>query len=366
MIRARLADPKDPADNEKILRFYESTALSGSQIVLRSVRGPDFFRFLRDQADQFSVFIGENDANEIVGVGTICRRPGYLRGEMRDVAYLGDLRIGFSRELIRFWRNWYANFLLETGLPTITAVIDQNTLAQRALVDQTSAPFRYELLSRYRMINILRALPWARGGAGMRVEPVVESERARLIEFLDADSRGRAFGYAFVGGEFARRLARWHGFSLERFLVAKSAAGEWLAVTALWNPEQSKSNILEKIPPWFQLYRPFISVPATGEKLRALYLTHLSFAPYLAENLRSDAVAALISHAFRTRSNRDHHLISLCDFAKWDLNSRLSLARGWVTQTIPMALYSVRHTSHAPLGLSANECAAPGFEIALV
>ena len=62
--------------------------------------------------------------------------------------------------------------------------------------------------------------------------------------------------------------------------------------------------------------------------------------------------------------NRDWHMVSFCDFPSLGLGD--SLKRRFLTQEVPMKLFTVRHPAAKALELDSRSREEPGFEIALV
>jgi hypothetical protein len=361
----RLAGPED---GPRILELYDRTALSGRSLRLRSVRSPDFFRLLRYQGERHTVLVDEDESGALRGVAAFTHRPGYVGGTRREVTYLGDFRMAFDRRALRVWRDLYGAWLKASGDPTITCVIDENTAAQNSLVRQKKASFRYELLAPYRMVNVLGRAPWgfARRAprlGDLRARRAKLSDLPRLREFLDRQARGRAFGYCFAGGELERRLSVWDGLSIESFFLLERQ-GEVLGCFALWSPAGAKSNVIEKLPWHFGLYRPFVRFPRQGEALRAMYLTHLEIDRELPASDRAKLFALLFESMAEEAWDPSWHLVSFCDFPS------ASLAQGlkghWLLQSVPMKLFTVRHADVPALVLDSRSMEEPGFEIALV
>jgi len=359
----RLAGPKD---NEKILRFYDQTPLVGEQIRLRSSRQPDFFKFLKYQSDKCAVLLHQSFEGEVDGVGTVLFRDGYIAGRKTEVAYLADFRIAGYRGVIRSWRSFYSDLIKHLNLPALTAVIDENVRAQRAFVSQKRADFAYDLLTSYQMINVLRKWPWtgfSKAPAEVNVRWALGSDRSRIESFLDVQNRAKPFGYCFVDGELRRRLQVWEGFLVEDFVLGENRQGEIVACFAPWSPGSAKVNVVEKIPFYFQFYRPLINVPRMGTSLDTLYLTHLEVDQKLPRDSRQKIFRALFDFFYSSEIRRQKmwHMISFCDYPATSFKEGL---KGYLVNAIPMKLFNVRHREHARLDI--KDKAEVGFEIALV
>jgi hypothetical protein len=327
------------------------------------VRSPDFFRLLEYQSDRCTVLVDEGADGAIRGVATLTHRQAYVGGRAVEAAYLGDFRISFNREAMRIWRSFYPALLEACAAPTITCVIDQNTRAQNALIRQDKAGFRYEELTPYTMVNVLGRAPWRlarRGHDGRKARP---EDLPAIEAFLDRQERTRAFGFCYGEGELKRRLETWDAFDASNFFLLERE-GKIRACFALWSPSQAKVNVIERIPWYYQLYRPLAPVPRSGEVLRVMYLTHVGIDRELPAAERRECFGALFDHMAIHAWDPAWHMVSFCDFPSSDFQNAL---RGrYLLQTIPMKLFTVRPSNSQPLDLEQESRAEPGFEMALV
>jgi hypothetical protein len=336
--------------------------------VLRIDRGPDFFALLRCQGEDSFVFIYEDAKGEIRGVASIVLRDGYIHGEIRRVGYLADLRTQFAREPLRIWRKLFAELLKEpvrefAGCTHwVTAVIDENRAADRALIKTKKGEHRYDPLTPYWMVNVFAKVLPVKSPDGIRVRSADIPDERRIREFLESENRAQAFGFDFKN-EFTRRFKTWGGLRIQDFWLAEDRTGKILACTAAWSPSHSKRNVVDRLPFSLRALRPFLPVPARGEAVRSVYMTHLILSSSLSTSEKKQAFLALFSDFYRANRRSDLHMVSFCDFAALKLHSVLG---SYLKQAIPMSLYVVRPRSSAPEQWSPDELITPGFEIALV
>ena len=359
-----------PSDNEALLRFFGNAPIVGSSLELRIDRSPDFFALLRYQGEDSFVFVYEAPTGDIRGVASLALRDGYVHGQLRRVGYLADLRMQFAREPLRIWRRLFADLLKEPITEFgncdhwVTAVIDENHSADRALVKAKRGDHRYDLLTPYWMVNVF-AKPWptilAKDALGTRVRHATIEDEDRLRSFLDRESRTQAFGFRF-GEELPRRLRTWKGLRIEDFWIAEDHAEEIQVCTAVWSPSAAKRNVIDRLPLSLRVLRPFLPVPHQGEAVRSLYLTHLTFRHELSV-LEKESVSGAFLKLYAEKRSPDLHMISFCDFPALKLHACL---RDYLKQTIPMSLYVVRSRSSQPEKWSPEELLSPGFEIGLV
>jgi hypothetical protein len=351
-----------PEDNAALLRFFSESAIEGDHLRLRFDRSPDFFGLLKLQGDQSTVFVFESSANEIIGAATVTLRDGYIHGKLKRVGYLGDLRSKFDRRPLRIWREMFRRILQGevsewSGCDHwITAVIDENRRAKLALVQSKRGGHRYDLLTPYRMVNVLAKKPWRRISRDptVTVSRATKADRNAVHTFYQAVCRTQAFGYS--------RFPELPGLSIEDFWLAKK--GQTLVgITSLWSPHTVKRILVDHSPWTLKLLSPWIRAPKAGEPLKVVYLSFLTIDPVLSASERSHVFGALFDHAFQESRKLRPHSVAFCDFARNHFESALG---SYLCQSVPMSLYSVRAETSAPESWSEEELLFPGFEIALV
>ena len=386
---ARLATP---ADNARILAFFERAPMHASAFAVQYRRRPDFFRLLRYQSDRAFVIVSEDQRGAVRSVATISLRPGWVDGQPTTVGYLGDLRISFDRILSRAWRRLFADIV--TRAPEIeeladcthwfTAVIDENHAAVAALAGGAGATAHRRRPSQpvlvpigpFTMRNLIMRLPIvgrSRSTSAWRVGEAGPPDLPALTAFFEDENRRMPLGFR---DEVSRRLSRWDGLSIADFVYAADARGV-LACVAPWSPCAAKQTVVSRVPAalrWLGrgarlLPSPPVRVPEPGEPLRMLYLTHLTFAARLAPEARPAVFRSMLDRLFDRWSGADWHAVALCDFQAWNLGSAL---RGFVQQTVPITVYEVVPPGRAReagalrrAGQSAFDT-APAFEMAMV
>jgi hypothetical protein len=374
---ARLASP---ADNARILTFFEETPMRTSAFDVRYCRRPDFFRLIRYQADRAHVIVLENERGGIDGLGTVAVRPGWVGGRSTTVGYLGDLRIRFDRQVLPRWRRLFGDLVMRA--PEIdeladcthwfTAVMDDNRLARTALGPKRPGMPLLVPLAPFVMRNLILRLPLTRSRRASRccdVHRAVEADRGRVAEFFERENRSLPLGFR---GELERRLARWEGLSISDFIYATDAKGRIVACVAPWSPSAAKQTLVPYLPAHVRALgrvaavwpTPAVRLPQAGQPLRILYLTHLTFASRLNGTDRALVFRAMLDRVFDDRLAAEWHCVALCDFRAWELGRAL---RGFVQETVPITVYEVVAPGRSGAGEGALYAGGPpAFEMAMV
>ena len=367
------------ADNARILEFFERRPMRTSAFDVEYRRRPDFFRLLGYQGDRAHVIVTEDGRGGINGVGTLSLRPGWVRGEPTTVGYLGDLRIGFDREILPRWRRVFGELLARAGeideladcTHWLTVVLDENRLARTALGPRRPGMPSLVPLAPFTMRNVLLRLPWARPRRTARrwsVRQATAADLGGLTEFFERENRRLPLGFR---GELERRLAHWEGLSIDDFVYAADREGI-VACVAPWSPSAAKQTVVSRVPRLFRLVRgatrvmrrPPVRVPAAGEALRIAYLTHLTFASRVPPPERAAVFRGMLDVLFERWRGADWHCMSVCDFTAWELGRALG---GFVQEKVPITVYEVipsGRTHRAGASLGSGD--PPAFEMAVV
>ncbi len=377
-------------DNARILAFFEQAPLRTSDFDLQYRRQPDFFRLLRFQSDRAFTILDVDGQGKVRGIGTLSLRPGWVDGRPTTIGYLGDLRIDSGKVRSRVWRALFSSLVIrareieeiEDCTHWYTALLDGNHAALAALRPREGQP---ELIpiGPFTMRNLVMRLPWAglfRSSPRWKTRMAGPSDAQALTDFFEAENRDSHFGFR---GEMARRLSNWEGLSIGDFVCASDAGG-LAACMAPWSPDSAKQTLVSRIPTMLRLIgmgaklfpKPPLRMPASGDRLRSPYLTHLTFAARLSPRERVEVFRAMLDFLFDRWRDADWHCVSFCDFQAWNLGSGL---KGFVQQTVPITVYTIvppnpgldgsKLSHHSVSGNFSDEACLPkppAFEMAMV
>lgn len=160
LIHARLARPSDELEIRKLFDRYP-IQMPGFNLIYD--RSPDFFSLLRARGSaSVALTGGMKGSSDLMGLGSLSVREGYLNGRRTRVAYLGDLRVIPHRKTFRLWRSMYSHLIegVASELEVesfLTAILGDNQVALRSLVERRNSEFRYESIGQLRMINLFSA-----------------------------------------------------------------------------------------------------------------------------------------------------------------------------------------------------------------
>ncbi|HEY8210140.1 MAG TPA: GNAT family N-acetyltransferase [Myxococcaceae bacterium] len=361
-----------PADNAALLSLFGRVPMEG-QLVLSTQRAPDFFALYRLQRGAAECWVADGEGGELIGMGTILVRDGWLAGQPARVGYLGDLRARFSamrqRGLARFYGRILQAARERHGCDAfLTAVLASNSAALQALVRRSEKrpdqpwyhPFRRFALKSIQLTGGRRP-PRGTPFAARRAEP---ADVPALAAFLASDHQRRPFGYRFDQGELEHRLRAWPGFSLESTWLAVGPGGDLAGCTTAWDPVAVKRYQVEQYRGGLRWQKAaynaaaralgWAPLPSPGSPFRTLYLCNTSIA---GDDPR--ALAALLEAVYRDARPRGYQLLSA---PLYDGDPLAPAFRGFFTRSVEFQLYVVTAAGAPRTGWPTGR---PGFEPAL-
>jgi hypothetical protein len=359
-------------DSAALCRLFSSVPMRG-EVQLITRREPNFFALYDLQGGHYETHVYEKLGN-LVAMGSVLVRPGFLNGAPAQVGYLGDLRSSFAatreRALPRLYGEVLRRAATEFGCQQfLTAVMASNFAARNALARRNprrTDPPVYTPLREYRAVNVSllgrRRTFLARGRIEVRAAQL--GDVPQLQDFLSRDHTNRAFGWRFDLGELQHRLHNWPGFTLSHTYLAHDANGELLGCTTAWDPAPVKRYEVQAYHGsmrWARLaaraweaLSGISALPPPGEAFRSVYLCNTSVA-----NHDPVVFRALLDRIYLDHRSLGYHFIMLYMERDDPLTSAL---RGFLVRSLDFVLYGVATADAAPLVVQPGPT---GFEMAL-
>lgn len=348
------------ADNEDILRFFDSFPMKGTKVQVRFERRPDFFAFLKQHSPVYYVFL-LRVKGKVEGIGSLVLKEGYINGSRTGIGYLGDLRVRAGMKNSAFWRRFYSGLIknfshideFKETTHLQTAIMGDNVEAKKSLADSDRYGFHYHLLSEYRMVNII-----ARKGAvkshGLRIRRATPADKHLMQAYYQEQESKKQFGHAEL---YKHSLLTWKNFSEKSFIIAFDSQGI-VGMAGTWYPGDTKKMMVDNLPLSVRLARPFsrlfgIRLPKNQGELKSLFLTHL--------NVKDVSVLTDILNFIFKEGLQGCHVVSFSDFEQQNFEREL---KGFLVQSEPMSLYQVTNENDEHKLPELNH--APGLEMALI
>ena len=278
-----VATREDDADIRRLLR---ENALGG-WVRLALEREPDAFAadFGLSRSHAFIV-ARERATGEAIGICEQSVRDAFIDGEIRQLPYLGSLRVAPSyRRRIRVLRGGFAAVRALLGnraaLPyALTAITADNHAAQRVLCAGLPGLPRYRpagMLSTFALRTAITAVP-------SEVEPATSADLPAIAVLLQRAYRRFQFAPVWRAADIARLLATG-GLRIDDFLVVRRGPG-LRGCLAVWDQSIARQTVVRDYVPWLGRLRPLINLaaplaslprlPAPGSTLAQVYLSHVA------------------------------------------------------------------------------------------
>jgi hypothetical protein len=296
IIDARLARPSDELEIRKLFDRYPMR-MPGFDLIYD--RSPDFFSLLRARGSASVALTGGlKGSSELMGLGALSVRDGFINGRRTRVAYLGDLRVIPHRKTFRLWRSMYSHLIEEVARELkvesfLTAILGDNLMALKSLVERRNSGFRYESIGQLQMINIFGAfapVSFARSVGGLQSPSSYRGERVSEDEFS-----------AFYEKEAANLR---HGLvqapNSGRPILVRDGTGKVLLGARLLTPDREKRMRVENTGMKMRLLLKAVGL-SKGSSLSTGYLSYVTFAHGSSPVERRLGLAELVSTCYREK-----------------------------------------------------------------
>jgi hypothetical protein len=273
-------------DEPDIRRLLRENALDG-WVRLSLEREPDAFAadFGLGRSHAFIV-ARERTTGEAVGICEQSVRDAFIEGEIRQLPYLGSLRVAPGyRHRIRVLRGGFAAVRALLGrraaLPfALTAITANNHAAQRVLCAGLPG------LPRYRPAGMLAtfALRTAITANPPEVKRATPADLPAIAVLLQRAYRRFQFAPVWRAADLAR-LTAVGGLRIDDFLIVRRGPG-LRGCLAVWDQSVARQTVVRDYAPWLGRLRPLINLaaplaslpqlPAPGSTLAQAYLSHVA------------------------------------------------------------------------------------------
>ncbi|MCP4133841.1 MAG: hypothetical protein GY754_22925 [bacterium] len=374
-------------DNQKILDFYHSFSMDGGVFKIAFRKGADFFKFLKYESPDNFVFLLENDDKDIEGMGSMIIRPCYLNGKVDKVAYVSDLRVlSKNKRKNQFrWRDFPLE-ICQKGKDVdefngcryyLGAIVDANEKA-KDVFDSLDAPFGASDISTYSQVNLLGRRPLKFFGKKSPVSDLdititraEEKDIPELKNFLDKQSRKKAFGFVYEGenGELDRRLKDWDDFSISSFYLTRNSSGKLISCFAPWDPTKGRRIVVDRFPGYLAFLGKILkglgkSVPNPGDELKTLYMTTMEFDYELTRLQKKHILNEYIDVVYQSKRMKNYHVLAFCDYKKDSIGE--GLEKNYFIQSTRTILYQVHdRDTNDPVIKEKNLQVPAGHELCL-
>jgi hypothetical protein len=273
-------------DDADIRRLLRECATEG-WIRLSLEREPDAFAAAAVMGPHHHYIVARTErSGQAIGLCEWSARETFIDGEVRLLPYLGALRIAASdRHRIRILRQ---GFDAVRRLPrprgatpyALTMIGAENRAALRLLGRNLRGMPTYRRVEPFATF----ALRPAHARRSIDVERAGANDLAAIAVCLERTYRQFQYAPVWHASDLTDPR-RCPGLRPEDFLIVRSGPGI-AACVALWDQSAFKQTIVRGYPGWLGQLRPAVNVaapflrmpclPAVGQRLRQIYLSHLA------------------------------------------------------------------------------------------
>jgi hypothetical protein len=371
-----------PEDDARIKDFLKTVLMKMPGLWLRYEICAEVTRFLSYQGSEAFIFLMEDDASQLGGYAVLSKRFYYLNGQVKQVAYLSDLRVGSDLpEVVRQqWRDLFAYAFqhidqideIKDCEFSYCAIFDSNKKAiERLAENRFGMVFKPSI--HYQAVNIVGKGPhtflFKSKPHRYRVSFARQSDKENIMKFLSEQNQKKFLGEFFTEdgrsemGEWQRRELSWHDLAISAFLLVKNHGGEIVGLCCPWSPEKGRKIVLERVPLAYRSLRPFLKLwdrkpLVVGQPLRMLYLTHLEVDDDLNLIEKREVFSALLNFVFDNKIHRPYHFVTFCHFYDAWIDEVL---RDYLLIRTPGTIYQIYHQDHTGRDSSVRPIERRGF-----
>ncbi|MBI3959430.1 MAG: hypothetical protein HY328_11545 [Chloroflexi bacterium] len=234
-----------PTDDPAIRRLLRENPVPG-QMTLSYEREPDYFLGSPVMGPFSQTLVARHEESEaVVGLATRSVRPLFVNGQVEDVGYIGQLRVGAAHR-----GRWLvpAGFRLFHQLHQdgaargyITTIIEGNAEAEGLLVEKVRRHYpAYRRMERIFTLALILRHP-QRVRSRVEIRTAAEVDLSDVVAFLHREGRRKQFFPVYSAEDLTGPATR--GLRLEKMAVALRG-GKVVGVLALWDQSAYKQTVV--------------------------------------------------------------------------------------------------------------------------
>src|SRR3989338_9258 len=257
--RMELADREDDADLRRILR--ENTM--GGSISLTLRKEPSFFDDLSVEGNFNQIVVArEVESKRVVGFGVRSIKPVFVNGEMREIGYLGCLRLDKQFRGTTLVPRGYKLFseLHKDGRTPfyLTTIVDDNQYAKQILTSNRMGMPSYNDFGVYYTFAI--PIPRKRSLDNKRnIVQANENHVEEIIKFINREGRKKQFYPTYTERDLTNPNGLLRGLKIEDILLHFNGS-DVDGIMASWNQTPFRQTVVEGYSGVTKYARLFINI----------------------------------------------------------------------------------------------------------
>lgn len=306
----------EAADNAALLALSAEVPVNTPAFAYTLERSPDYFAFARVQALRSEIWVA-GEPGTVSGFLSVSFDRVWLEGQIRDMAYTGDLRVAQAARGLGL-----GDRLMQAGLaatrqnqthPVFTCVMKDNpvglkmnaNLARDGITEMKQVG--EIVLAMLLPLSQLKRSPLHQGSSvgGFEIQPAQEKDFAEMFALWQAVKAKQHLARAWSQSQWQEWIESTPGLALSDYLLARNRHGELCGFFALWNQEAVRRVRLLRVHPflwgarglervWGRLLKrpkaPFL--PGAGDVLPVCQILNLCIAGHAPKAFRALLQAA--------------------------------------------------------------------------
>jgi hypothetical protein len=324
----------DRRHNRAMLDILRQSPIEAGGLAICFDRQPDIFAMCDLKYDP-AVWSGFFEGDTLAGIVVAGYHQAYVNGSVTPVMHITDCYIrpeSRGRGYLKKALVYFSNDGADRAKLGYAVILKGNRAAEALLGDRLAAApggLRSRIIGELEARSLLLAFP-------RRIRPHLPVRRARLddiddiVSLLRAEHMPRLFGLVTDRDDFATRMIRRPGLSIDDYFVVEKA-GKLAGVCAAWDTCAFKQNRVMRYGFGLTLVRAVSlvaaklcgvpSLPAPGDVFRDVFLTD-----WAARDRSVEVMHALIEHLYHEYRRRKYHTLI---FGSCSQDPMLDAAKGF-------------------------------------
>lgn len=255
--KLELANREDDADLRRILR--ENPMDGAISLTLR--KEPSFFEDLSVEGNFSQVVVArEDESKKVVGFGVRSTKPLFINGEIKEIGYLGGLRLDKKFRGTMLVPRGYKLFseLHKDGRTPfyLTTIIEDNEYAKKILTSNRMGMPQYNDFGLYNTFIIQASNKNSR--VNSKVIQADESHIEDIVKFVNDEGRKKQFYPAYSLADLTNPNGLLRGLKIEDILLHFNGA-KIDGVLASWDQTSFRQTVVEKYSGLIRYAKPVIN-----------------------------------------------------------------------------------------------------------
>ena len=334
-------------DDPAIRRLLRENPVPG-EITVTYEREPDYFLGCETMGPFWQVIVARHKpTGQIIGLACRATRPMFVNGEIKEVGYLGHLRVDHryrGRWLVAFGMRFFRELHRDGRVSGyITTIIEENKVARGLLVDRPLPHHAiYREVGQVSTLAVILRRPRSLVESPLEIGKIADTDLNEIANFLNNHGKHKNFFPVYAVEDF-RNGKTMPDLCVENDVFVARQDNELVGVIGLWDQSRIKQTVVQAYSKRMRMTRPFYNaiallmrghpLPLPGEEIHHIYANFVCVA-------HNDPVTfrALLRYIYHEAFSRGYAYLSIGFDSRDPL---LPVAKRYAHITYPSRLYTV-------------------------